>query len=49
MDEVDKLLYKQPNKGIISILVTQYPKDEPSWMDGWMKIGTLLALVWDGV
>ena len=31
MGEVDTPLYKQPNKGITSILVTQHPKDGWTW------------------
>ena len=33
MGVVDMVLYKEPIKGVTSILVTQYPKDV-LWVDG---------------
>ena len=32
MGEVDTQLYKQPSKGILSILATQHSKDGPAWI-----------------
>ena len=44
MYEVDLPLYKQPSKGIISILTTQHPNDIP-WVDRW-KLAHFLLLLW---
>ena len=48
MCEADTPLYKQPSKGVTSILATQHPNDIP-WVDGQVKTGALLALALDGV
>ena len=47
LGEVDPPLYKQPSKGVTSILTTNYPKDL-LWVDGWKlrPFYLLLRMVW---